>query len=169
MNKASHTSARRYRRFQRSTASALTATLWLPLFLTFLPTSAQSRAFTSEVIAGTTLRCNTARTGSIPEEILDRYGITQDADAGLLSCVIQRQEASGAWRNQRGIVRARASTITGISEELQVREILDESAVGYVATYALPTSGPLSFDVLVEAEDAEEEIRIEFDDLRPRQ
>lgn len=132
-------------------------------------TTIHARAFTSEVVGDHTLRCSTTRTDSLPDEILDRYGVRNLTDAGILSCVIQRQDSDGQWRNQRGSVTARAGTITGVYEELPIREILGENEIGYIATYELPSSGPLKFDVLVELEPSDRKVRIEFDDLQPRQ
>ncbi|MGE0622853.1 MAG: DUF4426 domain-containing protein [Pseudomonadales bacterium] len=144
----------------------LAVTLGLQPLLT---ESAHARAFTTEATGETTLRCSTAPTVSIPDEVLDRYDVTPDRDSGLLSCVVQQQETGGSWRNRRGEIAATASTLTGIAEELRIREILDESTIGYIATYPLPASGPLRFNVLVETGDDDADIRIEFDDLRPRQ
>jgi hypothetical protein len=126
-------------------------------------------AYFSEVADGTTLRCSSVPSSSLPEDVLERYRIAADSRTGVLSCVIQRQGQDGSLENLSGRINARVVTLTGVTEAPVFREVLENEAVSYLATYAIPLDGPLSFQVAAQPAGSEMTITVEHDDIRPQQ
>ena len=137
-----------------------------PLLL--LPTPAVAGVYVTETAEGVTLRCNTIRTGKLPEQALERYGVTEEEDLGLLSCVMQRQTDAG-YENLDGRMAVRITTLTGIVQDPPFRQVLDNQQIGFITTYDIPVTGPLQFEVSAAPEDGTPELTISFDDIRPRE
>jgi hypothetical protein len=139
------------------------------LVLTLAVPEAWGRAYVTENFEGYTVRCSAVPSIELPSEVLNRYRIDADDGTGVLSCVVQQQQADGSYTNVRADVTAAITNLVGIVEGSPVREVLQGDNVTYIATYDIPNENPLTFDLVIEPEASRTSIPIQFEDIRPAQ
>jgi hypothetical protein len=148
---------------QRWSAASVIALLALT---TLSAPNAWGRAYVTETVEGYTIRCSTIRSTELPDEVLNRYAVVADDAIGVLSCVVQEQEADGTYRNARADVTATVTNLVGMVQGSPVREVLEGDVVTYIATYRIPNDNPLTFDLVIQPEGAPVPLSIEFEDVR---
>ena len=150
------------------TPALLAAVLGLLSASVTLP--AQARAYLTETAEGHTLRCSTIRSDTLPATVLQRYAVSADRATGVFSCVVQYPDNSGGdEQNRSADLNALARNLTGVEQVLEVREVLDDDNLTYLATYAIPVNGPLTFEVEVLADSLSTPMVVVFDDVRPQE
>lgn len=90
-------------------------------------------------------RCNTVHSLTLPPEILQRYELSAGEDLAFISCSLQI--ATQPPSNIPARVSGTQTALTGSSEELQFKEVLDRNAVSYIAPFDLTATSELRFDV----------------------
>jgi hypothetical protein len=95
---------------------------------------------------GRIARCNTVHSLTLPGGVIRRYGLHADDETGVISCSLQLS-SNGMPVNARALVSGIARTLTGNTERLGFKEVLDKGAVTYVATFPLTAASRIDFDV----------------------
>jgi hypothetical protein len=95
---------------------------------------------------GRIARCNTVHSLTLPESVIGRYGLHAGDDTGVISCSLQLL-SNGTPVNTRTLISGAARTLTGNTERLGFKEVLDQGAVTYVATFPLTAASRIDFDV----------------------
>lgn len=96
---------------------------------------------------GRIARCNTVHSLTLlPLGVIRRYGLHADDETGVISCSLQLL-SNGMPVNTPALVSGSAKTLTGNMERLGFKEVLDQGAVTYVATFPLTAASRIDFDV----------------------
>ena len=95
---------------------------------------------------GRIARCNTVHSLTLPASIMSRYGLHAGDETGVISCSLQLL-TNGMPVNTRALISGFAKTLTGNTERLGFKEVLDKGAVTYVATFPLTAASRIDFEV----------------------
>lgn len=95
---------------------------------------------------GRIARCNTVHSLTLPASVMSRYGLHAGDDTGVISCSLQLL-SNGMPVNTRALISGISRTLTGNAERLGFKEVLDEGAVTYVATFPLTAASRIDFEV----------------------
>jgi len=106
----------------------------------FSPAHAMVRAH------GRIARCNTVHSLTLPSAVIQRYGLHAADETGIISCSLQLV-TDDVPANTRALISGIARTLTGNAERLSFKEVLDQGAVSYVATFPLTAASRIDFDV----------------------
>jgi hypothetical protein len=91
-------------------------------------------------------RCNTVHSLTLPREIQQRYRVKAHDDTAVISCSLQ-VESVGSPTNVAARVSGTQTLLTGRTTPLDFKEILDEDAVSYVATFSIAAKLAIDFNV----------------------
>lgn len=103
-------------------------------------------------------RCNTVHTLTLPATVLDRYGIPAGDDTAVLSCSLQ--VATEPPTNIPARISAEIQSLSGPSEPLTFKQILDQGAVSYVAPFSI--AGRLKINFSIQIVDPQSDQRFEL-------
>lgn len=115
-------------------------------------------AVREQLVAGDRIaRCNTVHSLTLPAEIVQRYELSTGEDLAFISCSLQ--VATDPPSNIPARVSGTQTALTGTSEALQFKEVLEGNAVSYIAPFDLTATSELRFDVQL----ADPDTHAEFD------
>jgi hypothetical protein len=163
---ATHSDMHRTRdRAGRCSIRALMLVL-IPLGLAAANGAAWARTYQTQTLDGLTVRCTTVNTSTLPQAALERYDVRQDAERGLLSCVVQRQQPGHEPENVPARVSAQYHVIGQPPDPIEIREVREQNLVTYLGTYRVRSSYPLVFQVGIAVPEVGS-LQLEFDDQTP--
>ncbi|MFT7524985.1 MAG: hypothetical protein ACI9LY_000117 [Arenicella sp.] len=110
-----------------------------------------------------TIRCSAIQTSELPNEVIDRYDIREPSDdTGIISCVLQEEDADNVMRNIEGSFNGYLLNIIGQRTTMNFRAILENKAVTYIASYERTSTSPVRFWMTVSTGESKHEF--EFQD-----
>lgn len=95
---------------------------------------------------GRIARCNTVHSLTLPAAVLRRYGLNAGDETGVISCSLQLL-SNGNPVNIRASISGVGRTLTGNARRLGFKEVLDQGAVTYVASFPMTAASRIDFDV----------------------
>jgi hypothetical protein len=118
-------------------------------------TQAEARIYIVESFDTYTVRCTSMQTSELPNEVIDRYEVQESSDdTGIISCVLQEEDADMAMPNIEGTFTGYMQNLIGQRTSLHFRPILENNAVSYIATYERTSASPVRFWMTVSIDDA---------------
>lgn len=102
---------------------------------------------------GLTLRSSTVASGMIDQATADRHGIEQAPDVGVLNVVLARSE-TGRLQPIPAQVEATAWSLSGIRQEIEMREVRENGRVSYMGTYDFLPREVIDFRITAKPLDA---------------
>jgi hypothetical protein len=123
--------------------------------------------YVTETVDDYTVRCSTVRSDTLPDTILERYGIAGDKQRGVLSCVVQRANPDGSMSNQKADVQVRIENLMQVASTPEVRELLEGDNITYLASYEIPVDTVLQFEVTLSPQGTDIEIPLQFSVDKP--
>lgn len=95
---------------------------------------------------------NTMNTSQLSREVAGSYNIQRSGTRGLLNIAVLRKEEEGLNTPVSARVQASATNLAGQRRDLEMREIRDQDAIYYVATFRFHNEEQLNFRVSVQPE-----------------
>jgi len=90
---------------------------------------------------------NAINTAQLTPEIARQYGIVRSSNRGMLNISILQKAPNSAGVPVAGSIFASAVNLTGQLKQLALREIREESAVYYIAEFAIANEETLIFTI----------------------
>lgn len=91
-------------------------------------------------------RCNTVHSLTAPRTVLERYGLTGDYETGILTCSLQMTRGD-VPENVPAQISGTATSLTGKTQRIDFKEVLEREAVTYVGTFSLAERSRIDFSV----------------------
>lgn len=120
----------------------------LPLVLILLLPLA-ANAENSTRTGGYTIHHNTLTTDSLPVQVATAYNLERSKRRGLLNVSVLRDEPGTLGTPVRAEIRAVARTLYGQIRPLQLREIVEDQAIYYIADFPVAHREVLMFELEV--------------------
>lgn len=124
----------------------LTCTLSI-LFLLALPLSVAAENSTHT--GGYTIHHNALTTDSLPVQVATAYGIQRSKNRALLNVSVIRDEPGTLGTPVRAKIRAVARTLYGQIRAIELREVVEDQAIYYIADFPVAHREVLHFDLEV--------------------
>lgn len=112
------------------------------LFMLPLCVSAENSTHTG----GYTIHHNALTTDSLPVQVANAYGIQRSKSRALLNVSVIRDEPGGMGVPVRAQIRAVARTLYGQLRPIELREIVEDQAVYYIADFPVAHRETLHFE-----------------------
>jgi hypothetical protein len=110
-----------------------------------------------------TIRCSSIQTSELPNEVMDKYDVREPSDdTGIISCVLQAEDADNDMRNIEGSFTGYLQNLIGHRTTLNFRAILENNAITYIANYEQTSTSPVRFWMTVSTGESKHEF--EFQD-----
>jgi len=135
---------------------ALASAVGLLLLLVPLLASAENSTRTG----GYTIHHNALTTDGLPAQVATAYGIQRSKNRALLNVAIVRDNPGGGMGTPvKADIRAIAKTLYGQIRPLEMREIVEENAVYYIADFPVANREVLRFEFEILPEGARYPLR----------
>lgn len=105
---------------------------------------------------------NAINTDQLTPEIARQYGIVRSSNRAMLNVSILRKEAGTTGVPVSGQVVASAVNLTGQLKALELREIREESAIYYIAEFAVTNEETLTFTIDVTPTDTPGSLAVRY-------
>lgn len=125
-------------------------------------TQAEARIYTVERFDTYTVRCTSMQTSELPNDVIDRYELQESSnDTGIISCVLQQEDADMTMPNIEGTFTGYMQNLIGQHTSLHFRSILENNAVSYISTYERTSASPVRFWMTVSIGDSMHEFEFQ--------
>ena len=94
-----------------------------------------------------TIHYNALSSRNIPAEVASQYGITRSGRTGIINIAVQKGDKPVIAN-----IFGHGKNLAGQLKELAFKEIKEENAIYYIATFTFSNGEKLSFDLQVQAE-----------------
>ncbi|MFT6955658.1 MAG: hypothetical protein ACJAYC_000659 [Halieaceae bacterium] len=139
-------------------------TLYALTALSFgVSTQAEARSYIVERFDTYTVRCSSIQASELPNKVIDTYDVREPSDdTGIISCVLQEEDADHVMPNIEGSFTGYLQNLIGHRTTLNFRPVLENNAVTYIATYERTSTSPVRFWMTVSTGESKHEF--EFQD-----
>ena len=114
------------------------------LFLLALPLAASAENSTHT--GGYTIHHNALTTDSLPVQVATAYGIQRSKSRALLNVSVIRDEPGKLGTPVRAEIRAVARTLYGQIRPIELREVVEDTAIYYIADFPVANRETLHFE-----------------------
>ena len=137
---------------KRASLKGITDTLsplknWLKIGLLIAAFAHVSLSANVQKVGGITIHYNALSSSNIPSEVAAQYGITRSGRTGIINIAVQK-DGKPVMANIFG----HGKNLAGQLKELAFKEIKEENAIYYIATFTFSNGEKLSFDLQIQAE-----------------
>lgn len=94
-----------------------------------------------------TIHYNALSTANIPAEVASQYGITRSERTGLINISVMKKDTPVIAN-----IFGHGKNLAGQLKELAFKEIKEDKAIYYIATFTFRNSEKLTFDLQIQAE-----------------
>ena len=101
---------------------------------------------------GYTIHHNALTTDSLPVQVATAYGIQRSKNRALLNVSVIRDDDGGLGTPVHADIRAVARTLYGQIRSIEMREIVEDKAIYYIADFPVANREVLNFDLEVQPE-----------------
>lgn len=129
-----------------SVASKVAAMLLMALF------TLSALAENSTRTGGYTIHHNAMTTDFLPVQVATAYGIQRSKSRALLNVSVIRDDDGGLGTPVHADIRAVARTLYGQIRSIEMREIVEDKAIYYIADFPVANREVLNFDLEVQPE-----------------
>lgn len=134
----------------------LTKSLWIFAALLLAPLALAENATRS---GGYTIHHNALTTDSLPVQVATAYGIQRSKNRGMLNVSVIRDQPGTMGTPVRAQIRAIAKTLYGQIRPIEMREIVEDTAIYYIADFPVANREMLRFEFEVLPEDGRYPLR----------
>ena len=121
----------------------LTKSLWIFAALLLVPLASAENATRT---GGYTIHHNALTTDSLPVQVATAYGIQRSKSRGMLNVSVIRDQPGTMGTPVRAQIRAVAKTLYGQIRPIEMREIVEDTAVYYIADFPVANREMLRFE-----------------------
>jgi len=107
-------------------------------------------------MGGYSIHHATLTTDTLAPDIAKAYGITRSPNRGMINISLIKEQAGTTGTATAAKVQVNLKRLTGQREEVEMREIREESAIYYIGVFGVVTGEKVAFDIQVTPEGAAE-------------
>lgn len=117
--------------------------LWILAALLLAPLASAENATRT---GGYTIHHNTFTTDSLPAQVATAYGIQRSKRRGMLNVTVIRDQPGTTGTPVHAEIRAVAKTLYGQIRPIEMREIVEDTAIYYIADFPVAHREMLTFE-----------------------
>ena len=121
----------------------LTKSLWIFAAMLLMPLAMAENATRT---GGYTIHHNALTTDSLPVQVATAYGIQRSKSRGMLNVSVIRDQPGTMGTPVRAQIRAIAKTLYGQIRPIEMREIVEDAAIYYIADFPVANREMLRFE-----------------------
>ena len=121
----------------------LTKSLWIFAAMLLMPLAMAENATRT---GGYTIHHNALTTDSLPVQVATAYGIQRSKSRGMLNVSVIRDQPGTMGTPVRAQIRAIAKTLYGQIRPIEMREIVEDTAIYYIADFPVANREMLRFE-----------------------